>query len=60
MGLFKAVMGPIRGYKKKRKTDRRTEENASGSGSGSGEKEGPLDWWDDLSKRFNGTFFFHC
>ncbi|XP_065864985.1 protein ALP1-like [Euphorbia lathyris] len=47
-------MGPIRGYKKRKKTDRRTEENASGSGSGSAEKDGPLDWWDDFSKRING------
>ncbi|KDP44193.1 hypothetical protein JCGZ_05660 [Jatropha curcas] len=49
-------MGPIRGYKKRKKTDKRTEENASGSGSGSGstEKEGPVDWWDEFSKRING------
>ncbi|WCJ41186.1 PIF / Ping-Pong family of plant transposase [Euphorbia peplus] len=49
-------MGPIRGYKKRKKIDRRcTEENASGSGSGSAEKDGPFDWWDDLSKRVNGV-----
>ncbi|XP_021627400.1 protein ALP1-like isoform X2 [Manihot esculenta] len=45
-------MGPIRGYKKRKKIDKRTEEN--GSGSGSAEKEGPVDWWDEFSKRING------
>ncbi|EEF27236.1 conserved hypothetical protein [Ricinus communis] len=47
-------MGPIRGYKKRKKTDKRTEENASGSASGSTEKEAPLDWFDEFSKRING------
>lgn len=48
-------MGPIRGYKKRKKIDKRTEEN--GSGSGSAEKEGPVDWWDEFSKRINGMLF---
>lgn len=49
-------MGPIRGYKKRRKTDKRTEENASASASASGsaEKERSVDWWDEFSKRING------
>lgn len=42
-------MGPVRGYKKKRKIDKKTEENASAS-----DKEGSVDWWDDFSKRING------
>ncbi|KAJ9178243.1 hypothetical protein P3X46_010143 [Hevea brasiliensis] len=42
-------MGPIRGYKKRKKIDKRTEENGSGSGSA-----GPVDWWDEFSKRING------
>lgn len=47
-------MGPIRGYKKRRKTDKRTEENASASASGSAEKERSVDWWDEFSKSING------
>ncbi|KAJ9188954.1 hypothetical protein P3X46_000303 [Hevea brasiliensis] len=49
-------MGPIRGYKKRKKTDKRAEDNAyaSASASVSAEKEGPVDWWDEFSKRING------
>ncbi|XP_050217559.1 protein ALP1-like [Mercurialis annua] len=54
-------MGPIRGYKKRKRTDKRSQENgssppASGSASGSGsiDKDEPLDWFDEFSKRVNG------
>ncbi|KAJ4828472.1 hypothetical protein Tsubulata_013727 [Turnera subulata] len=47
-------MGPIRGNKKRKRTvvdNKKANENAS---SGSAAKEGPVDWWDGLSKRING------
>lgn len=47
-----ALMGPVRGVRKRKKADKKPEENASGSGSS--EKEGPVDWWDEFSKRING------
>jgi hypothetical protein len=43
-------MGPVRGIRKRRKTDN------NGSASGSSEKEGVVDWWDELSKKINGIF----
>ncbi|OMO91317.1 Harbinger transposase-derived nuclease [Corchorus olitorius] len=45
-------MGPVRGSKKRKKVEKKPEENASASGSS--EKEGSVDWWDELSKRMNG------
>jgi len=55
------VMGPVRGLKKKRKPEKKYDRNGSAA-SGSPEEEGPVDWWDDLSKRMNGRFLsvFHC
>lgn len=49
-------MGPVRGFRKRKKTEKKPEENASGSGSS--EKDGPVDWWDEFFKRINGIFFF--
>ncbi|XP_068311673.1 protein ALP1-like [Pyrus communis] len=48
-------MGPVRGIRKRKKADNKGEENASGSGSS--EKEGPVDWWDEFSRRINGVQF---
>ncbi|XP_045805092.1 protein ALP1-like [Trifolium pratense] len=45
-------MGPVRGIRKRRKTEKSLDNN--GSGSGSSEKEGVVDWWDELSKKING------
>ncbi|XP_062084884.1 protein ALP1-like [Humulus lupulus] len=45
-------MAPVRGSKKRKKTEKKPEENAYGSGSS--EKDGPLDWWDELLRRING------
>jgi hypothetical protein len=47
-------MGPVRGIRKRRKTEKNHDNN--GSGSGSSEKEGVVDWWDELSKKINGIF----
>nr|AFK38118.1 unknown [Medicago truncatula] len=48
-------MGPVRGTKKRRKTEKTHDNNnGSGSASGSSEKEGLVDWWDELSKKING------
>lgn len=47
-----ALMGPVKGYKKRRKV----EPNVSASGSS---EEGSLDWWDALSKRIAGISSFH-
>ena len=55
---FASPMGPVRGFKKKRKPEKKHDKN--GSGSGSPEGEGPVDWWDDLSKRMNGRFLSFC
>jgi len=50
-------MGPVKGTKKRRKTEKAHDNNnGSGSASGSSEKEGLVDWWDELSKKMNGTF----
>ncbi|XP_042954335.1 protein ALP1-like [Carya illinoinensis] len=46
-------MGPVRGFRKRKKTEKKPEENASASGS-PGPEEGPLDWWDEFSRRING------
>ncbi|KAM1653964.1 hypothetical protein ACFX2K_006414 [Malus domestica] len=45
-------MGPVRGIRKRKKAEKKGEENASGSGSS--EKEVPVDWWDEFSRRING------
>ncbi|KAF4361919.1 hypothetical protein F8388_005655 [Cannabis sativa] len=45
-------MAPVRGSKKRKKTEKKPEENAYGSGSS--ERDGPLDWWDELLRRING------
>ena len=54
MGVFFGLMGPVRGLKKRRKIEKKPKENASGSS----EKERSVDWWDELSKRMNGIFFY--
>ncbi|KAI4334494.1 hypothetical protein L6164_019178 [Bauhinia variegata] len=48
------LMGPAKGFKKRKKTEKKHDEN--GSDSGSPEKEGPVDWWDEFSKRIHGKF----
>ncbi|GMH12308.1 hypothetical protein Nepgr_014149 [Nepenthes gracilis] len=45
-------MGPVRGVKKRRKTQKNIEHNASASGSF--EKEVSGDWWVEFSMRING------
>ena len=48
-------MAPVRGSKKRKKTEKKPEENAfCYDASGSSEKDGPLDWWDELLRRING------
>ncbi|XP_059660698.1 protein ALP1-like [Cornus florida] len=44
-------MGPVRGYKRRRKMDKKVDPNASASGSS---EDGCLDWWDVFSKRISG------
>ncbi|KAL2332108.1 hypothetical protein Fmac_019689 [Flemingia macrophylla] len=46
-------MGPVRGFKKKRKPEKKHDKNGSAA-SGSPGGEVPVDWWGDLSKRING------
>lgn len=48
-------MGPIRGYKKKRKIDKKIEQIDLASGSS---EEGSVDWWEEFSKRIAGICFF--
>ncbi|KAL1545164.1 PIF / Ping-Pong family of plant transposase [Salvia divinorum] len=45
-------MGPVRGNKKKRKTEKKAEENSFISGSS---EEGCTEWWDVLSKTIAGS-----
>ncbi|KAK6935916.1 Harbinger transposase-derived nuclease domain [Dillenia turbinata] len=45
-------MGPIRGFKRRKKSEKKVEQ--SGSASGSSEKEASLDWWDEFSKKIDG------
>lgn len=47
-------MGPIRGYKKKKKIEK-VGQNALPSGSSQQES---VDWWDDFSKRIVGITSF--
>jgi len=49
-------MGPVRGIKKRRKTEK-SYDNNNDSASGSSEKEGVVDWWDEFSKKINGIYF---
>ncbi|KAK2995272.1 hypothetical protein RJ640_015553 [Escallonia rubra] len=46
------AMAPVRGYKKKRKVEKRVEHKAF-LASGSSE-DGSVDWWEDFSKRIPG------
>lgn len=50
-----ALMGPVRGNKKKRKIEKKAEENSLVSGSS---EEGCAEWWDVLSKTVAGNFKF--
>ncbi|THG02255.1 hypothetical protein TEA_018274 [Camellia sinensis var. sinensis] len=43
-----ALMAPGRGYKKKRKVEKKVQTNPSASGSS---EDGSVDWWDVFSKR---------
>ncbi|XP_028756982.1 protein ALP1-like [Neltuma alba] len=44
-------MGPVRGLKKRKKTEKKYDENSSASDLPA--KEGPLDWWIEFSKRIS-------
>lgn len=46
-------MGPVRGFKKRRKIDKKVEPNAASASSG---QPGKDDWWGEFSKRINGHF----
>ncbi|GMG98233.1 hypothetical protein Nepgr_000073 [Nepenthes gracilis] len=48
-------MGPVRGVKKRRRTEKNIEHNVSASGSSENEVSG--DWWVDFSKRINGLLY---
>ncbi|XP_043698823.1 protein ALP1-like [Telopea speciosissima] len=43
-------MGPVRGFKKRRKVEKKFEQNASASS----EQEERADWWDEFSRRIAG------
>ncbi|XP_052187978.1 protein ALP1-like isoform X2 [Diospyros lotus] len=45
-------MGPVRGYKKRKKVEKKVEPNASASGSS---EDASLDWWDVISQRIAGN-----
>ncbi|KAK3005324.1 hypothetical protein RJ639_015656 [Escallonia herrerae] len=55
LGLY-TLMAPVRGYKKKRKVEKRVEHKAF-LASGSSE-DGSVDWWEDFSKRIPGMIPF--
>ncbi|XP_010253295.1 PREDICTED: putative nuclease HARBI1 [Nelumbo nucifera] len=46
-------MGPVRGFKRKRKVDKKAERKASAAPAPS-QLDVPVDWWDDFSKRITG------
>lgn len=46
-------MGPIRGYKKRRKTEKKVEQKDFANS-----EEGSVDWWDDFSKRISGIYIY--
>ncbi|XP_068669110.1 protein ALP1-like [Aristolochia californica] len=43
-------MGPVRGFKRRRKLERKVE----GEGVSESSEQEPVDWWDDFSKRITG------
>ncbi|XP_042485840.1 protein ALP1-like [Macadamia integrifolia] len=46
-------MGPVRGFKKRRRVEKKFERNASAA-SASSEQEERADWWDEFSRRITG------
>lgn len=56
-------MAPIRGLKRKRKSEKKVDQNVLVASLGS--QLNPLDWWDDFSQRITGqivlfSFFVLC
>ncbi|KAE7996829.1 hypothetical protein FH972_001518 [Carpinus fangiana] len=45
-------MGPIRGFKKRKKADKKVDQNVLAASLRS--QPQPLDWWDDFSQRITG------
>ena len=47
-------MAPIRGLKRKKKSEKKVDQNVLVASLGSQLK--PLDWWDDFSQRITGKY----
>lgn len=47
-------MGPTKGFKRRRKTENKVDQNAMAVSIGS--QSQPLDWWDDFSQRITGKY----
>lgn len=51
-------MGPIRGFKRRKKAEKKVDQNVLDSALASlqpQQPQQPLDWWDDFSRRITGT-----
>ncbi|KDP29865.1 hypothetical protein JCGZ_18440 [Jatropha curcas] len=52
-------MGPIRGFKRRKKAEKKVDQNvlAAALSSLHPQSQQPLDWWDDFSKRITDILF---
>lgn len=55
--FFEFRMGPIRGFKRKKKAEKKVDQNVFAAASLSSQPQ-PLDWWDEFSQRITGTNYF--
>ena len=55
--FFDFRMGPIRGFKRKKKVEKKVDQNVFASASLSSQLQ-PLDWWDEFSQRITGKLVF--
>lgn len=52
---FQYSMGPVRGFKKRKKAEKKVYQNALAA---SLSQTQPLDWWDDFSRRLSGKILY--
>lgn len=61
LSFFEFRMGPIRGFKRKKKAEKKFDQNvlaaAAASSSSLQSQPQPLDWWDEFSQRISGNTF---
>lgn len=48
-------MGPVRGMKRRKKTEKKVDQNVLAAAASLSSQPQPIDWWDDFSQRITGT-----